>query len=93
MREYAVQVMARGTMEEHAISRLRALLFDSRLWRLVPKADMTNRFKAMVNISTNKAGSGMKNASTFGTRGRHLTTSFSLTNQSWLNPSVDAVGV
>ena len=59
-REYAVQVMARGTMEEHAMSRLRALLFDSRLWRLVPKADMTNRFKAMVNISTNKAGSGME---------------------------------
>ena len=59
-REFAIQVLAKGTLEEHATTRLRALLFDSRLWRLVPKRDMTNRFKALTNISINKAGSGME---------------------------------
>jgi hypothetical protein len=56
LRDYAVLVAARGVIENKAFVRIRALMFDARLWVVLPEYEWTNDLKAMNFLGLSGAG-------------------------------------
>ena len=50
-RDYAALFHARGALEDKGITKLRMLLFDVRLWHVLPQVDMSNDLKVKCFLS------------------------------------------